>query len=428
MTDYLFAAWDGGGATPPLLGLAQALLARGHDVRILADPVLREEVEAVGATYLPWTRAPHRIARGPEHDLFRDWETRTPFGAFARVRDRLMCGPAADVAADVAEELDRRPADVVVAEVVFLGALIAAEARGVPCAGLLTTFNMLPAEGLPPFGPAFAPARGPLGRLRDRALARITERLWDSGLEPVNAARARYGLPALEHTLDQVVRLERLLLLTSAALDRPHPAGEVRANLRYVGPRLHDPAWSGDWTPPAGDAPLVLVGLSSSYMRQEPVLRRAAAALGTLRVRGLVTTGPEIDPAQIAAAPNVAVVRAAPHGQVMPHAAAVITHCGHGTVAKALAAGVPLVCLPMSRDQLEIAARVVALGAGVRLRPGASPAAIARAVRTVLDDPSYRREAQRMARILAEEARTDRAVAELEAIAERSAPVPAPAG
>jgi UDP:flavonoid glycosyltransferase YjiC (YdhE family) len=428
MTDYLFAAWDGGGAVPPLLALAASLRERGHDVRILADPVLREEVEAVGAEYRPWTRAPHRIAKGPEHDLFRDWEAHTPFGAFARVRDGLMCGRAADVAADVVEELDRRPADVVVAEVVLLGALIAAEARGIPCSGLLTTLNMLPTEGLPPFGPALAPARGPLGRLRDRALARMTQRLWDSGLEPVNAARAGLGLPPLGHTLDQITRAERLLLLTSAAFDRPRPAGAPRGNLRYVGPRLHDPAWSGDWTPPAGDAPLVLVGLSSSYMRQEPVLRRAVAALGTLSVRGLVTTGPELDPARVPAAPNVTVVRAAPHGEVMPHAAAVVTHCGHGTVMKALAAGVPLVCLPMGRDQLEVAARVVALGAGVRLRPGASTAAIARAVRTVLEDPSYRSAARRMAQTLAQEARTDHAVAELEGLAARPGPVLALAG
>jgi MGT family glycosyltransferase len=428
MTDLLLTAWDGGGATPPLLGLAGSLLARGHDVRILADPVLREEVEAVGATYVPWTRAPHRIARGPEHDLFKDWEARTPFGSFARVRDRLMCGRAADVAADVIEELDRRPADVVVAEVVLLGALMAAEARGIPRAGLLTTLNMLPAEGLPPFGPALAPARGALGRVRDRVLARMTERLWDSGLEPVNAARAGLGLAPLDHTLDQIAGAERLLLLTSAAFDRPRPAGSAQGNVRYVGPRLHDPAWSGEWTPPAGDAPLVLVGLSSSYMRQEAVLGRVAGALGTLPVRGLVTTGPEVDPAGIPAPANVTVTRAVPHGRAMPHAAAAVTHGGHGTVMKALAAGVPLVCLPMGRDQLEVAARVVALGAGVRLRPAASPAAIARAVRTVLEDPSYRSAARRMAATLAQEARTDRAVAELEALAAGPAPLLAPTG
>jgi UDP:flavonoid glycosyltransferase YjiC (YdhE family) len=95
---------------------------------------------------------------------------------------------------------------------------------------------------------------------------------------------------------------------------------------------------------------------------------------------------------------------------------------------KALAAGVPLVCLPMGRDQLEVAARVVALGAGIKVRPGASPAAIARAVRTVLEDPSYRSAARRMAEILAQEARADRAVAELEGLASRPGPVLAPAG
>jgi UDP:flavonoid glycosyltransferase YjiC (YdhE family) len=79
----------------------------------------------------------------------------------------------------------------------------------------------------------------------------------------------------------------------------------------------------------------------------------------------------------------------------------------------------------MGRDQLEVAARVVALGAGVKLRAGASPAAIARAVRTVLEVPSYRERAQAMARTLAEEERDDRAVAELEALAARTDRVPA---
>jgi UDP:flavonoid glycosyltransferase YjiC (YdhE family) len=236
----------------------------------------------------------------------------------------------------------------------------------------------------------------------------------------------RYGLPALEHTLDQVERSSGCCSSRAPpSTVRARPG--VRAQLRYVGPRLHDPAWSGDWTPPAGDAPLVLVGLSSSYMRQEPVLRRAAAALGTLRVRGLVTTGPRSIPRR-SPPPRTSRVRAAPHAQVMPHAAAVVTHCGHGTVMKALAAGLPIVCLPMGRDQLEVAARVVAVGAGVRPRPGASAAAIARAVRTVLEDPSYRAAAERMARILAEEARADRGVAELEAVASRPGGVLATAG
>ena len=47
------------------------------------------------------------------------------------MRDRLMFGPAADVARDVLDELERRPADVIVTEVMLAGALVAGEAAGV---------------------------------------------------------------------------------------------------------------------------------------------------------------------------------------------------------------------------------------------------------------------------------------------------------
>ncbi|GII94144.1 hypothetical protein [Sinosporangium siamense] len=56
---------------------------------------------------------------------------------------------------------------------------------------------------------------------------------------------------------------------------------------------------------PEGDAPLVLAGLSSSFMNQRTQLDRIAEALGTLPVRGLMTTGPAVDPATIRASGNV---------------------------------------------------------------------------------------------------------------------------
>jgi UDP:flavonoid glycosyltransferase YjiC (YdhE family) len=101
---------------------------------------------------------------------------------------------------------------------------------------------------------------------------------------------------------------------------------------------------------------------------------------------------------------------------VLPHADAVVTHAGHGTVIAALAHGVPLVCLPISRDQPDVAARVTWHGAGVRLSSRSSPARIATAVQRILSDPAPRAAARRLAdRIAAEDANT--AVTELEALA-----------
>ena len=85
-------------------------------------------------------------------------------------------------------------------------------------------------------------------------------------------------------------------------------------------------------------------------------------------------------------------------------------------LALTLAAGVPLVCLPMGRDQLDVAARVVHAGAGLRLEPAAAPEEIAAAARSVLADGSYRRAAERIAAAISEETATDLVVAEIEAV------------
>ena len=95
-------------------------------------------------------------------------------------------------------------------------------------------------------------------------------------------------------------------------------------------------------------------------------------------------------------------------------AAAVVTHGGHGTVVRALAADVPLVVLHHGRDQADNAARVTARGAGLAVKRSASPDVIAKAVRRVLDDPSFRTGAARLGRSIRRDAASGALVAELE--------------
>ncbi|WP_067186722.1 glycosyltransferase [Microtetraspora niveoalba] len=414
---FLFATWSGGGAVPPVLSIARALHERGHAVRVLADRSLHEEVPG-GVEPIAWTTAPQGDATDPAKDVIKDFETRTPLGAFARLRDRIVCGPAADYARDTLAELRARPADVLVAEHMLLGALTGGEAAGIPVASLVTTLYPLPTPGAPPPGPGLAPASGVLGRLRDRVLTQMMLKPWGKGLPALNAARAAHGLPPVDSVVDAFGRVDRMLVLSPRALD--YPGRRFPAYLRHVGPRLDDPAWAGELELPEGDAPLVLASLSSSFMNQRTQLERIAEALGTLPVRGLLTTGPAVDPATIRAPGNVLVAAAAPHTTALRHAAVTITHAGHGTAVKSLAAGVPLVCVPLGRDQSEVARHVELAGAGITVSKNASPRTIARALDRVLHEPSYQREARRLATEIAAETATDRAVAELEALAERA--------
>ena len=126
--------------------------------------------------------------------------------------------------------------------------------------------------------------------------------------------------------------------------------------------------------------------------------------MGRLPISVVLTTGRAIDPGQIRAARNVQVVPAAPHRRVLAEASAVVTHAGHGTVMKALAAGLPLVCIPMGRDQKDNTARVLRLRAGVQIGTRSTPDRIADAVTEVLRRAQYRAAARRFADLLAREA------------------------
>jgi UDP:flavonoid glycosyltransferase YjiC (YdhE family) len=88
-----------------------------------------------------------------------------------------------------------------------------------------------------------------------------------------------------------------------------------------------------------------------------------------------------------------------------------------GTVTRALCCGVPLLCMPMGRDQLDVAARVVYAGAGLRLRAGARPPAIRRAVERVAGDPAFAAAARELGARMRADADADVATAELESMA-----------
>ena len=412
---YLFAIIDGGGTVPADTSVIRAMVERGHDVRVLADRVLAPDIETTGAEHVPWDRAPQRANLDPQSVIMKDWDTKTPFEAFGRVRDGAMVGPAALFAADVRAELQRRPADAVVGNFFVFGAQIAAEAEGVPFAFLVSNLLSFPGSGTPPLGPGLTPARGPLGRARDAALNRVMARLFNKGLDQLNEVRRANGLEPRKSVLENFERADRLLLMTSRAFE--YESFTPPQNVRLVGPRLDDPAWVGSWTPPAGDEPLVLVGMSSTFMDHADALQRVTTALGELPVRALVTTGPSIPVESIEAPANVTVVERAPHSEVLRHASAVVTHAGHGTVIKALAAGVPVVALPLGRDQLDNAARVAHHGAGLRLKPDAKPEVIAKAVRRVLDEGSFSAAAERIAAAIAAETARDQAAEELESLA-----------
>ncbi len=410
---FLFAMWEGGGNVPPQLELARRLVQRGHHVRVMSDQCNEPEAKAAGCDFVAYTHAPSRRDKSAASTIVRDYEAKTPLQGFVIFRD-TMVNSARAYAEDVLAELEREPADVVAVSDFLFGPMIAAEKARIPYAILSPNSYMN-------FAP-FAPPRNALERVRDRMLNWVALRTLNGGLPTLNAARAALGLAPLAHILEPMQRADRMLVLTSPAFDFKVDA--LPDNVRYVGPMLDDPSWAANAPArdanPVGSHRLVVVSFSTTFQNQGAILQRVLDAVGELPVRVIATLGPTLDAGQFRVPCNVELQRLARHSELFKRAAAVVTHAGHGTVIRALAGGVPLVCIPMGRDQNGNAARVVARNAGKMLPLKASVAAIRAAINEVVTVPYYREQAQVLAASIVRDAQSSRAVDEIEGIALRA--------
>ena len=415
---FLFAHWEGGGNTPPMLALVRRLVGRGHEVRVIGDPCNRQEVEAAGASFVSWERAPARKDKTVQSDPLRDWEAKSPPAMIRKLCDAYFVGTALARAQDVLAALGEFPADVIVTSEMLLGVMAAAEKEGVRCVAAAANVYLFPLPGVPPFGPGFKPAKSFVGKAVHAVVRTMTRKVFAEYTEAFNAARTALGLEPVEHPFDQIERVDRVIVQTSPAFD--FPSTKLPGNVTYVGPEIEDPAWVENWESPWAEddvRPLVLVGFSTTFQNQAGVLSRVIEALGGLDVRAVVTTGPAIDVDALEKAENVHLCRTAPHSQLLKEASAVITHCGHGTVIRALLAGVPVVCMPMGRDQNDNAARVTARGAGVKISPKSSVRAIRNALVKVLENQSYHDAAKSLGHRIAQDARQSMAAEILEEMA-----------
>lgn len=331
MSRILFVGLDAGGNVPPAVAVARALAARGHDVEL--------------AGYRDRSRLPEGAVVTPVE----------PLGAFdparssssARVLARYVhVAAGADIARRVGDVVAQRRPDAVVVDCMMLSSVRAAVRTGVPTAVLFHTLAAYWTGGW---------ARGPVGVA--------------AGLRGLRPARV-WAEAAL-----RVVVSDRVL--------DPLPD---EGGFEWTG------GTEGGAAPlpkPAGEPPLVLVSLSSTWFPgQADAYRRIVAALGQLPLRAIVTTGGTELEGALDAPPNVEVRGRVPHGEILPRASLLVGHGGHSTTLRALAHGVPVLVLPMHPllDQPMVGRAVARAGVGAVLPKSAASTMIAETVAGLLAD------------------------------------------
>jgi UDP:flavonoid glycosyltransferase YjiC (YdhE family) len=341
----------------PLTPILDELRRRGHEValRTLASEVglmrsrgfdagpIAAEIEAI------------------EHD---DWRARNPLGAVKR-SVRTLCARAELDAADLRQAIAAERPDALLVDIASWGALAAAEAWGGRWASFCPFPLPLPSHDAPPYGPGLPPARGPLGRLRDR-LARplLDDTLGRAIGTRLDGVRTSLGLEPLGRAEEILLAPPLLLYMTAEPFE--YPRSDWPASVVMVGPCAWDPPAELPEELAGIEAPLVLVTTSSEFQNDGRLVRVALEALAEEPVH-VVATLPAASARELRLPANASVLEFAPHAPILARSICAVTHGGMGATQKALASGVPVCAVPFGRDQLEVARRVAVAGAGTQL-------------------------------------------------------------
>ncbi|MFI5779778.1 glycosyltransferase [Nocardia sp. NPDC051570] len=354
----------------PAIGLCLRLLAAGDEPVLFTGPRWFEAARSAGIG----VRRLKGLAPRPQDDD-RD--------AGQRIHER-----AAHISTEILPDLGAMLPELVVSDVLTAGGGMAAERLGVPWVELSPHPLYLPSKALPPIGSGLAPGEGLRGRARDAVLRGMTARALGRGERQRTAARASIGLP------EQDPGPDARLIATLPALELPRPDWPAETHL--IGPLLWEPT-TDVLAPPPGDAPLVMVAPSTAHTGVSGMAEEVLAALRGAGVRVAVSTL-DSPPADL---PSWATAGLGRQDVLLREAAVVIGGGGHGLLAKALLAGVPIVTIPGGGDQWELANRAARQGGSILVRPF-TPESVREAVGRILDDPSYRTAAERAAATMAE--------------------------
>lgn len=407
MNSYLICCTPAHGHVLPLLTVGRHLAGQGHRVRFLTGAAYRDRVEAAGLTFVPLP-----AEADVDLDHAGDLPERAGLKGPAAIRfdlRHLFIAPGRAQFAALRDQLALERADAVLTEGLFLGAAL---------------LNQLPREQRPPvvvlgifplgaasrdtapFGLGVPPMPGAMGRLRNRLLTLLSEKVvFGPVIAEVDAvARELTGSPMTGSFFDWPSHSDAEIQFTVPSFE--YPRSDLPAVVHFAGPLplaasgVALPEW---WDELDGSRPVVHV-TQGTVANADPglLIRPTLQGLADRDVLVVISTGGR-DVAALGELPgNARAASYLPYDKLFDKLDVLVSNGGYGTVQYALAHGVPLVVAGQTEDKIEVTARVGWSGAGINLRTNAAEAnAIARAVDRVLSDPGYRARAERIGQDIA---------------------------
>lgn len=405
MARYLVAASPLAGHVMPMLGIAADLRRRGHDVTFVSGPQYCGAIRRLGikAVALPEEAQPHptphrsSLLRSPSIiDLWRSGraEMRSVFVAPMGAQYRVL-----------QDELRSEPADAVLVDIAFTGALpLLLSNRSRPAVVVCGVVPlMLSSVDTPSFGIGWHPKPGvdygAMNWFVQHVLFADVQARLQGALRRVGAARSPVFLT------DWPTLADRVLQFTVPSAE--YPRRDLPSSVVFTGPVIAEPVIE------VGQLPQWWSRLTTSrtvvHVTQgtwdngdhDQLIRPTLEALADRNdVLVIATTGLPEQPSFSGPVPaNAVMTDYVPYASLLPHVDIMVTNGGYGGVQHALLHGIPLIVAGRTADKPEVAARTDFIGAGIDLKTDRpTSTAIAEAVRRISTTDRYRDAARRISR------------------------------
>ncbi|MBW8688270.1 glycosyltransferase [Chitinophaga rhizophila] len=388
MAKFLFAAIPAHGHVNPMLAVAQALIARGHEVLYACHTQFQSVIEKAGIPFaedFSWGDGTvlynEVMTEGNSKDLKRIFKQRLgispDYGGFYDING----GTQQFIAL-----IDRFSPDVCYIDSLFFPGITAAEVRRIPYAlSVATPFALPSTEYLPH---EKGKRMHPLKRFVIWLLFRRSE-LSITAL--LNAVRSKYCLPLLKD-FRHPTGVAAYLLYSTCAFEFKRK--DLYPQTFYIGPALGKPPGGDDMQFPwhwLDGRPVVYFTMGTMFVDKRRFFQMIKAAKGA-DWQVVITTGRSLKDVDWGPLPDNVLMRSyVPQLALLQHVSVMVTIGGYGTVGQALASGIPLVVLPPELEHIVTASKVSYRKAGITLRSWAvSAKSIRRAIDTLLHEPSYK--------------------------------------
>lgn len=398
------------GHLSPAAGLATALTALGHECFLVHHPDVTPD-PAFRSLPIDAARCAWSPSRFVDHARFSG----LPFGVMRLVRDMAEM---TDSLCRTAPQLLREHAiEAVVADQLEPAGALVADHLGLPYASLAAAhpINREPLVPLPVLPWAYEDSEKAIER--NRVGAWIADKLTGRHDRTVAEWSVRWNLQPRSRVVDC---LSPRADISQMVRGFDFPRRELPSSFHYVGPirrsaeRTKAPVLESD------TRPLVFASLGTLQNHRLELFRRIAKACRQIGVRLIVSHANGLSHRQAASIDADLVLPWVDQEEILPQADAVITHGGLNTVLDALAAGLPILCLPIAFEQPGIGARLDRSGAGRVVSSKAGAGRIAQALHDLITQPRYRARAEE----LAVEIRSSGGAAAAAAIIEKSLRAP----